>query len=44
MSYPYALVDDVLAATSSDDGSKESDSGSANPRIPNFDEVSWLKM
>ncbi|KAL6137724.1 hypothetical protein ACLB2K_063013 [Fragaria x ananassa] len=30
------------AATSSDDGSKESDSGSANPRIPDFDEIQSL--
>lgn len=42
MSYPYALVGDVIAATSLEDGSKEIvDSGSAKPHIPNFDDVSF---
>ncbi|XP_004302964.1 PREDICTED: biotin carboxyl carrier protein of acetyl-CoA carboxylase 1, chloroplastic [Fragaria vesca subsp. vesca] len=33
---------EIISATSSDDGSKESDSGSASPRIPNFDEIQSL--
>jgi hypothetical protein len=43
MSYPYALVGDVIAATRLEDGSKEIvDSGSAEPRIPNIDDVSFV--
>ncbi|XP_050381804.1 uncharacterized protein LOC126798790 isoform X2 [Argentina anserina] len=33
---------EVISPTSLEDGSKESDSGSAGPRIPNFDEIQSL--
>lgn len=43
MSYPYALVGDVIVAKRLEDGSKEIvDSGSAKPHIPNIDDVSFL--